>query len=400
MDEENNLKGIFFQDQEMRKVFSAYPEILFIDATYKLLELRFPLYIMLVENGNGLSEVASAFLLLEETQESLSKVIDIFKQHNPSWELVRVIMTDKDITERDVLASGFPSAELLICLFHTFRTLRCEISVDKMGISSGQRNLCLELLQQMAYSANEDKYMDLYSRFKASSPDVVIKYFDEQWHPIRSQWALGMKFSTGNFLNGTNNRVESLNAKLKSVISCHSSLEEFIQKFFLILRVLRAERDHKAGLTVMKVPVVFHSNRDPACTSYMKNLTPYAYKFVAKQIELKKKVVLPDSLDEQQTITSSEGSLVITPTACQCMAWKSMRLPCRHILAVRESLGMDLFDQTLCDQRWSMDYYRTKQRIFLTEEECSPSDVSVVSFPAPKRKTLSQVSLLGVYCSS
>ena len=50
-----------------------------------------------------------------------------------------------------------------------------------------------------------------------------------------------MNYSSGNFLNGTNNRVESINAKLKSVVSRYSSLEEFVEKFFLILRVLRAE---------------------------------------------------------------------------------------------------------------------------------------------------------------
>ena len=40
-DSEQNLKGIFFQDQQMLEAFKAYPERFCIDATYKLLELRF-----------------------------------------------------------------------------------------------------------------------------------------------------------------------------------------------------------------------------------------------------------------------------------------------------------------------------------------------------------------------
>ena len=178
----------------MKQVFSAYPELLCIDATYKLLELRFPLYLMLVEDGNGSSEIAAAFLLLEETEASMVKVMDVFKKNNTAWESVRVIMTDKDVTERYVLANCFPNASLLICLFHTFRSFRCEISVEKMGITSGQCNLCLELLQQLAYSTSEEKYMELYERFKASAPLQVIEYFDEHWHIIRNQWALGMKY--------------------------------------------------------------------------------------------------------------------------------------------------------------------------------------------------------------
>ena len=109
-------------------------------------------------DGNGESEVAAAFLLLEETEEILSKVFEFFKEHNAAWKSIRVIMTDKDITERHVLSCSFPQAELLICLFHTFRSFKREISTEKMGITSGQRNMCLDLLQQMAYSPTEDKY--------------------------------------------------------------------------------------------------------------------------------------------------------------------------------------------------------------------------------------------------
>ena len=80
----------------------------------------------------------------------------------------------------------------------------------------------------------------------------------------------GIKYSTGNFLNNTNNRLESLNAKLKSVISRYSSLETFVDKFFLILRVLQSERDYQASLCTLKVPVTYHSITDAAMINYMK----------------------------------------------------------------------------------------------------------------------------------
>ena len=102
----------------------VFPELLCIDATYKLLELRFPVYITLVEDGNGQSEIASFFLLLEETEASIS--------------------ADKDMTERSVFTAGFPQAQLLICLFHTFRTFRREITTDKMGIDSGRKSFWSE----------------------------------------------------------------------------------------------------------------------------------------------------------------------------------------------------------------------------------------------------------------
>ena len=264
---------------------------------------------MLIEDGNGLSEVIAVFLLLEETAESISAMVSIFKKHNSNWNSVRVVMADKDMTERNVFASAFPQAKLLICLYHTFRSFRREIVIDKMGITSGQRSLSLELVQQMAYATSEDAYCDIYSRFCSCVPRIVISYFNENWHPIHEQWVLGMEFSSGNFLNNTNNRLESINQKLKSVISRYSLFEEFVKKFFLILRVLRSERDHKAALTVQKVSVVFHTTDSDVLIRYMKHLTHYAYHFVAKQVQLKDKVTIPEQDDDNYTLSSSEGMI-------------------------------------------------------------------------------------------
>ena len=292
VNDNNVLCGIYFQDENMKRIFAAYPELVCMDATYKLVNLQFPFYVLLVEDGNGQSEVAAAFLLLEETEVSILSVIEIFKRHNPSWELVRVLMTDKDLTERDVLAKSFPSAPLLICLYHTFRSFHREIAMDNMGITSGQRNCCVDMLQNMAYATSEEKYLELYTAFETTAPPPVLDYFNQQWHPIRHQWVMGMKYSTGNFLNGTNNRLESLNAKLKSVIARYSTLEEFVDNSFFLLRVLRSERDHKASTVIQKVPVTFHSTTDPVSLSYMQYLTSYAYNFLSKQMALKDKIKL------------------------------------------------------------------------------------------------------------
>lgn len=108
-------------------------------------------------------------------------------------------------------------------------------------------------------------------------------------------------------------------------------------------------------------------------------------------MQLKERVKLPaDNLCDQFYLTISEGLITVTSSACQCGFWQSMRLPCRHILAVRESLGVNLFDEALCDGRWSMEYYKANQRIFLSPQEGTSSQVSVISVPAPKKRILSQ----------
>ena len=330
----------------MKDIFAAYPEFVCIDATYKLLELRFPVYILLVEDGNGLSEIAAVFLMPEETGESMSHMMEFFKKENPKWESIRVLMGDKDLSQRGILARCFPLAALQICLFHTFRSFHREITTEKMGITSGQRNLSLELLQQLAYCTSTEKYQDIYSRFCECVPFTVLEYFNKNWHPIKEQWTMGMKYNSGNFLNTTNNRLESLNAKLKSVVSKYSSLEAFIENFFLIIRVLRAERDHKAALVVQKVPVIYHSTNEKFLVKYLEYLTEYAFKFVKKQTELKDKVIITCSRQnghDRYEAKTHDGIVNVTSTNCDCVSHISMKLPCKHIFALRAILELDLF---------------------------------------------------------
>ena len=67
-----------------------------MDATYKLLDLRLPLFALLAIDGDGLSEIVAIFVLAEETKENIETIINTFKKNNPNWCETKVIMSDKD----------------------------------------------------------------------------------------------------------------------------------------------------------------------------------------------------------------------------------------------------------------------------------------------------------------
>ena len=343
----------------MLTTFQAYPELLCVDATYKLLQLGFPTYIFLCEDSNGLSEAVAVCLLTMEDTDCIKWMVETFKKFYSSWSKVRVVMADKDIQERDVIKQCLPNASIVICLFHTLRTFRREVTCEKLGITSGQRTLCLELLQKMAHAYSESQYDSLYSRFQKDVPKEVLKYFNSNWHCIRKEWVLGMKFVGGSFLNSTNNRLEALNGKLKQVITRNSSLEEFVDSFFTILTSLRTERDHKAALLLQRVRIFPFQEGSPEYR-YSRLLTSYAFKFVMKQLELMDKVKEMKNLagSEEFVVDTSEGQCVIGLMKCSCVFFTAMSLPCRHVFALRKSLNKPLFDSELCDNRWRMAYYR------------------------------------------
>ena len=165
----------FFQDVGMEEAFSAYPEIVCIDATYKLTEFRIPVYILLVEDGMGLSEIAGVALLATEDAESLQWLFDTMKLKNPT-DNIRVFMADKDLNERQLIKECFPHVIVLICLFHTLRTFKREVTAVTMGISKGNVEMLAEIFQEMAYLPTMDHVQKLKEKFYNVSPPIVSEY--------------------------------------------------------------------------------------------------------------------------------------------------------------------------------------------------------------------------------
>ena len=97
---DNVLSGIYFQDAYMIEKYTRFPEMLFIDATHKLNELRMPLYVLLVEDGNGESQIVSLWLVASEDAVTISTMTLMFKKHNKDWSRTLTIMSDKDFGER------------------------------------------------------------------------------------------------------------------------------------------------------------------------------------------------------------------------------------------------------------------------------------------------------------
>lgn len=157
----------------MRSTMEAYPEYLGIDGTYKLLEMRTPVFIIHVEDANGCTEVVCVAVLVQEDSESLMWLLAKFKELNPAWVHTTCIMSDKDLLERDVLRRSFPFSSLLICVFHTLRTFRREVSCAKLNIKPEERDLALELLQKMVHAKSEAMFDELKAQFDATAPAPV-----------------------------------------------------------------------------------------------------------------------------------------------------------------------------------------------------------------------------------
>ena len=265
----------------MKKYFAAFPEMLFVDATYCLVDLRAATYLIMVEDGNGSSEVVAVCLLIDENEEGISFFVETFKNRNPAWEKVEVIMSDKDKTERKVFKKHFPRSHLMICLFHVFQIFNREVSVKKMGISSEEVQISKHYLQKIAYSSSLAEYEEIYEEMVTTVPEIVKQYYDSNWGNITDQWVQYSTLQNLCFLNKTNNRLECLNSKLKSVINRYSPLEDFLKHFFAIINSFRTGKEVKILHMLNKVSTKPYRENSPEYL-YCKYLTFFAFEKVEK----------------------------------------------------------------------------------------------------------------------
>lgn len=130
---------------------------------------------------------------------------------------------------------------------------------------------------------------------------------------------MSYKARCGSFLNSTNNHVESINGKLKQVISRNSSLEDFVDKFFVVLSTLRSERDHRAAIMFQKVKVQSFRKGTPEY-QYSQLLMSYASSFITKQLKLVHSVKEFDEIDNGvYSVQTSEGIISVSIMDYDCL---------------------------------------------------------------------------------
>ncbi|XP_057328937.1 uncharacterized protein LOC130669843 [Microplitis mediator] len=223
----------------MKKSMTNWPEMLFIDGTYKLFNLGCALYLIMIQNGSRRGEIVAEAIVTSETAENIKWIARNFRELNEeACKKTTCIMTDKDLTERRAFAEVFPDTRFLLCLFHTLKTF--DRQLKRMKLSKEERLGSFELLRNLAYAKSQKYYDKVYQKLLSKAPNCVINYFNHNWHEIRDKWTM-YAMAEFNYGNDTNNIVESANKQIKSVCNYHSTLCEFANNFFIMLKSSKLE---------------------------------------------------------------------------------------------------------------------------------------------------------------
>lgn len=86
--------------------------------------------------------------------------IRAFKQNNPGWTDVKVIIIDEAYTELSLLREQFPCATVIHCHFHVIDYLNREVSKKNYGFSSFEKMHIKNILAMMVRTATESEFDD------------------------------------------------------------------------------------------------------------------------------------------------------------------------------------------------------------------------------------------------
>lgn len=341
----------------MKEHMTAYPEIVFFDGTYNLFENNLVLMIWCVEDKLGKTHITSAGIVSDETEPTIEWLWKNFRDFNfEACRNISCIMTDKDLTARPVISNVIPHAQLLICSFHSAKIFGTEITCAKRGITEEVRQNILLILNKMTKSLSQTEYLRRYLALKDVAPASVMQYFDTNWHIYPEQWVYYAMFKTNNLGNTTNNRIESLNGRIKTYMKIRDKIVPALKNLFSFIRTEEKDMKFVSVQNIIKRKVGVFSEDNEEKQKYRHVLAKPVFIKLNNEIEMKKYVSIHIKNEKEMIGTFQIRDTVyeVSPTRCECPTWTGSRLPCKHIFHIRKRFGLPLFNRNLLG-RWALD---------------------------------------------
>ncbi|DAZ95022.1 TPA: hypothetical protein N0F65_003648, partial [Lagenidium giganteum] len=121
-------RTITFQTAGIRRLFALFPQVLLVDSTHATNSNRYTHFSFVVEDSFGKGQYVQHALIDLESKENMTDVVKSFKENNPTWKDVRVIVINKDAAERSVFRNEFPDAQVIICQYHASAYLEKKVN--------------------------------------------------------------------------------------------------------------------------------------------------------------------------------------------------------------------------------------------------------------------------------
>jgi zinc finger SWIM domain-containing protein 3 len=351
----NELKVLLVQTGPMNELYRKFPEVLLIDATYCVNSSRFPLYCLMCVDGNGNGRIVSYAVVADESQQNVNKVLEFFQESNDTaTEALKTVVIDKDFNEIRSIKTVFPSADITICKFHVLKAFKR--AIGNLQTATAEKDAIRVVVEKLVYSRDMDEYGQHYEALQEIGNQEFLTYYDNNWHSMTECWVVGICSSRYSLGNSTNNRLESHNQKIKTVVSHTATLPELFQG---LLKLDERKRE-ECNFTMMSAQIKHRYCRNDLsedANSINSVCTPYAANLVLKELKLARTTEYSiTEADGQFTVKHGRVRYIVQNCRCNCAFSSSQHLPCRHLFSVRQQQATQCFMESDVPERWKIGY--------------------------------------------
>jgi len=209
---DGHLLCISWTSSSQLSLLNSFPEVIMIDGTYKVNQLRMPLYTLAIVDSEGHCQPVAHALLAHEDQQH----IELFLRDVLHWTIAvesATFVCDKDFAEINAISGVLPDAKIFLCHFHVMKAF-----TDRM------KRLCiidatslLTLVQKMLRCGSEETFKTTLETIRNQFP-TFHAYLDDNWLPHRALFAGYKRRGVLHLDNHTNNRLERYHHTIKTVV--------------------------------------------------------------------------------------------------------------------------------------------------------------------------------------
>uniref|UniRef100_A0ABD2W5X8 ZSWIM1/3 RNaseH-like domain-containing protein n=1 Tax=Trichogramma kaykai TaxID=54128 RepID=A0ABD2W5X8_9HYME len=138
--EGNVFQALFITSSSWIKMYHAWPELVFMDSTYKLIDMQYPVNIAAIVDGNGCTEVVALGILPHEDEPTYVWYIEMMKKYLFNLKDTEAFMTDKDKVSRKVIQEIL-EVDRYICTFHVAQAFKRHVNSSESLLSRTEKDV-------------------------------------------------------------------------------------------------------------------------------------------------------------------------------------------------------------------------------------------------------------------
>ncbi|KAM6340198.1 zinc finger SWIM domain-containing protein 3 [Alca torda] len=185
-DSNHSLDRLSFQSSKMKSLFMQFPKSFLLHRA--LSKGEHVLYAFIVESKERVGKVVHLSLLKDDTGHSVRKMLTVFKEFNPEWQKVQAVFVDMSFFHKAILQELFPSAQVLLSVYHTVRLL--EKNVKEAEISSSFKQNLMLALQKAVFSPSAASMDALSQLVKCVVSPELYDYLRANWFSCELLWCM------------------------------------------------------------------------------------------------------------------------------------------------------------------------------------------------------------------